>query len=109
MLNNQHGCKPTNHLASFSTQLHDWEIKTRLIIKKSRRFSADGFLLTLIKSILDGKASFNQIASRPTSASPKSTSNHTTTSRPYPTSNAPPRSHHTTPAIAKPSNSVLKH
>ena len=37
-------------------------IKTKLIIRKSPRFSADGFLQSLLFAASSGQASFNQIA-----------------------------------------------
>lgn len=36
--------------------------ETELVIRKSRRFSPDGFLQTLLKSVVTGLASLNQIA-----------------------------------------------
>ena len=36
--------------------------KTELIVRKSAKFSADGFVLGIFKSVLTGRASFNQLA-----------------------------------------------
>jgi len=64
MFNNLIGSKTANRSNLFFAQLHNFAISTCLIVYQSRKFSAEGFLLTLIKSILTGKASFNQMASR---------------------------------------------
>lgn len=36
--------------------------KTGFIVRKSKKFSASGFVLSLMKSVITGKASFNQLA-----------------------------------------------
>ena len=45
-------------------KLNSLAIKCSLIVHRSRKFSAEGFLLTLYKAILSGKASFNEMADR---------------------------------------------
>ena len=36
--------------------------KSGFVVRKSKGFSASGFVLSLIKSVITGKASFNQLA-----------------------------------------------
>ena len=64
MFNNLCGHKPANRSAVFFTKLHSLAIQCSLIVHQSRKFSAQGFLLTLFKAILSGKASFNEMADR---------------------------------------------
>lgn len=64
MFNNLRGFKPADRSAVFFTKLHSLAIQCSLIVHQSRKFSAQGFLLTLFKAILSGKASFNQMADR---------------------------------------------
>lgn len=64
MFNNHIGSKAPNRSNSFFAQLHHLGIVTRFIIYQSRKFSAEGFLLTLIKAALSGKSTFNQMAAR---------------------------------------------
>ena len=64
MFNNLHGFKPADCSAVFFTKLHSLAIQCSLIVHQSRKFSAQGFLLTLFKAILSGKASFNEMADR---------------------------------------------
>ena len=64
MFNNLRGFRPADRSAVFFTKLHSLAIQCSLIVHQSRKFSAQGFLLTLFKAILSGKASFNQMADR---------------------------------------------
>jgi len=64
MFNNLRGFKPADCSTSFFTKLNSLAIKCSLIVHRSRKFSAEGFLLTLFKAILTGKASFNEMADR---------------------------------------------
>ena len=64
MFNNLRGFKPADCSAIFFTKLHSLAIQCSLIVNRSRKFSAQGFLLTLFKAILSGKASFNEMADR---------------------------------------------
>jgi len=64
MFNNLIGSKITDCSKSFFNQLHNLAIATSFIIYKSRKFSAEGFLLTLIKGILNGGGGLRQLASR---------------------------------------------
>lgn len=64
MFNNLRGFKPADRSSSFFAKLNSLAIKCSLIVYRSRKFSAEGFLLTLFKAILSGKASFNEMAER---------------------------------------------
>jgi len=64
MFNKLRGYKPADRSAAFFTKPRSSAIHCSLIVHRSRKFSAEGFLLTLFKAILSGKASFNQMADR---------------------------------------------
>lgn len=64
MFNNLRGFKPADCSAEFFTKLHSLAIQCSLIAHQSRKFSAQGLLLTLFKAFLSGKASFNEMADR---------------------------------------------
>jgi transposase len=64
MFNNLRGFKPADRSTVFFTKLHSLAIQGSLIVHQSRKFSAQGFLLTLFKAILSGKASFNEMSKR---------------------------------------------
>lgn len=54
----------TDRSLAFFENLTDLARETGLIVNNSRKFSAQGFLLALIKGALSGKASLRQLASR---------------------------------------------
>jgi hypothetical protein len=64
MFNNLRGFKPADCSNLFFAKLNSLAIKCSLIVHRSRKFSAEGFLLTLYKAILSGKSSFNEMADR---------------------------------------------
>ena len=53
---------PTDCSKLFFSRLDAAAKKTKLVIRKSQKFSAAGYLFALINAILTGKASFNQLA-----------------------------------------------
>ena len=63
MLENQIYSKPATRSQKLFSQLENIARKTKLIVRKSPRFSASDFVLTLFKTIATGKASYNQMAS----------------------------------------------
>jgi len=63
MLENQIYSKPATRLQKLFSQLDDIARKTKLVVRKSPRFTANNFVLTLFKTIATGKASYNQMAS----------------------------------------------
>lgn len=64
MFNNLIGSKATDCSQEFFSKLHFLATQSSFIVHQSRKFSAQGFLLTLFKAVLNGKASFNQMAHR---------------------------------------------
>lgn len=56
------GNKPAAHAISLFNGLEDLARETGLIRRLSKKFSACGFVLTLLRAVLSGKASFNQLA-----------------------------------------------
>lgn len=52
---------PTGHSKISLPALEEIAIKTKLIIRKSPRFSADAFLMCLLSAVTSGKGSLNQI------------------------------------------------
>ena len=63
MLENQVYPNPAACSKKLFTQLESIARKTKLIVRKSPKFSACDFVLTLFKTITTGKASYNQMAS----------------------------------------------
>ncbi len=63
MLENQIYSKPAARSKALFSKLDSIARKTKLIVRKSRRFDAGEFLLTLMKAITTGRASFGQMAS----------------------------------------------
>ena len=53
---------PTGHSKLILPALEEIAIKTKLISRKSPRFSADAFLMSLLFAVTSGKGSLNQIA-----------------------------------------------
>lgn len=53
---------PTDCSKLFFSRLNDLARKTKFIRRNSAKFSAAGYLFSLIRAILTGKASFNQLA-----------------------------------------------
>jgi hypothetical protein len=56
------GSKLADRSKALFSRLDSLARKTKLIVRHSAKFSADGFVLGIFKSVLTGKASFNQIA-----------------------------------------------
>ena len=56
------GTKPAAHAKSLFNDIEDLAKKTGLIRRTSKKFSAFGFVLALLKAVVTGKASFNQLA-----------------------------------------------
>mgnify|MGYP002526233084 CR=1 FL=1 len=56
------GSKLADRSKSFFSRLDSFARKSKLIVRRSAKFSAEGFTLGIIKSVLTGKASFNQLA-----------------------------------------------
>jgi hypothetical protein len=63
MLENQFHTKPATKLEVIFSKVEGIARNTRLVVRKSRRFTAAAFLLTLLKTVATGKASYNQMAS----------------------------------------------
>jgi len=63
MLGNQFTTKPATKLEVIFSKVEDIARNTKLVVRKSRRFTAAAFLLTLLKTVATGKASYNQMAS----------------------------------------------
>ncbi|WP_234038075.1 hypothetical protein, partial [Roseibacillus ishigakijimensis] len=55
---------PTDASHSFSSRLDALARTRKFIQRKSKKFSAAGYVLAQLDAILSGKASFNQIASK---------------------------------------------
>jgi len=62
MLENHSSFKLAARSKSLFSKLGSLAGETGLIMRRSRKFSADGFLLGVFKAVLSGKASFNQLA-----------------------------------------------
>lgn len=62
MFNTISGSKLADRSKGLFRQLESLARETKLIVRRSAKFSAQGFLLSLFKSVLTGKASFEQIA-----------------------------------------------
>ena len=62
MLKTISGSKLADRSKSFFSRLDSFARKSKLIVRRSAKFSAEGFTLGIIKSVLTGKASFNQLA-----------------------------------------------
>jgi hypothetical protein len=56
------GSKLADRSKELFSRLDSLARKTKLIVRHSAKFSADGFVLGLFKSVITGKASFNQLA-----------------------------------------------
>ena len=56
------GSKLADRSKTFFSRLDSLARKTKLIVRKSAKFSAEGFTLGIFKAVLTGKASFNQLA-----------------------------------------------
>ncbi len=56
------GSKLAERSKTFFSRLDSLARKTKLIVRKSAKFSAEGFTLGIFKAVLTGKASFNQLA-----------------------------------------------
>ena len=56
------GSKLADRSKGLFSQLDPLARETQLIVRTSAKFSAEGFLLSLFKAVLTGKASFDQIA-----------------------------------------------
>jgi hypothetical protein len=56
------GSKLADRSRGLFSQLNSLARETQLIVRTSAKFSAEGFLLSLFKAVLTGKASFGQIA-----------------------------------------------
>jgi hypothetical protein len=65
---------PTDCSKSFFFRLNDLARKTKFIRRNSAKFSATGYLFSLIRAILTGKASFNQLAMGLKKSEPRSLS-----------------------------------
>ncbi len=63
MLENQIYSKPATRSDKLFSRLESIARKTKLIVRKSQRFTATAFVLTLFKTVATGKASYNQMAS----------------------------------------------
>ena len=63
MLGNQFTPKPATKLEVIFSKVEGIARNTKLVVRKSRRFTATAFLLTLLKTVATGKASYNQMAS----------------------------------------------
>lgn len=63
MLENHLYSKPASRSKALFSKLDSIARKTKLIVRKSSRFEAGEFLLTLIKAVTTGRASFSQMAS----------------------------------------------
>ena len=56
------GSKLAERSKTYFSRLDSLARKTKLIVRKSAKFSAEGFMLGIFKAVLTGKASFNQLA-----------------------------------------------
>lgn len=56
------GSKLADRSKAFFSRLPSLARETQLIMRHSKKFSAEGFLLTMLKSISSGKSSFTQLA-----------------------------------------------
>jgi hypothetical protein len=56
------GSKLADRSKAFFSRLDSLARETKLIVRHSAKFSADGFVLGTLKAVLTGKASFNQLA-----------------------------------------------
>ena len=59
-----HSAPPAVSLESILPDLDELAIQSGLIVRQTRRFSAQGFLLTLLKAVSTGHASFSQMAAQ---------------------------------------------
>jgi hypothetical protein len=62
MLETNSGSKLADRSKRFFSRLDCLARKTKLIVRNSAKFSAEGFTLGVLKAVLTGKASFNQLA-----------------------------------------------
>ena len=56
------GSKLADRSKRFFSRLDSLARKTKLIVRNSSKFSAEGFVLGVFKAVITGKASFNQLA-----------------------------------------------
>ena len=56
------GSKLADRSKRFFSRLDSLARKTKLIVRNSSKFSAEGFVLRVFKAVITGKASFNQLA-----------------------------------------------
>ena len=62
MLESLFNTKPATKSKILFGKIEEIARKTKLIVRKSRKFNAESFLLSLLKSVATGKASYNQMA-----------------------------------------------
>jgi len=63
MLENQFKNKPATKLELILSKVEGIARNTKLVVRESRKFTASAFLLTLLKTVATGKASYNQMSS----------------------------------------------
>lgn len=63
MLGNQFRTKPSEKFKNIFSKVDSIARKTKLVVRISPKFTASAFLLTLLKTVATGKASYNEMAS----------------------------------------------